>query len=265
GTFVQTSGAGSVIAVGDSIPYVIGTDSNIYHYSESEPPSFPSRSWPQVYVGATRSLAASPEGAPWRVDTSGFVYKGSWSNNSWTWTQEGSSTFWEIAVGKNDSAWGIGQTGACTSQTSNSDCPLYQLIGSGWQLFSGATARHVAVAPDGTPWISNAAGDIYKLVNGAFTAWAPGTCVNNPSTGTYRDQLGVPVIGAGPRDEVWSIGCTTQAGWCGNAIQAWNPINLIWEAVPGAANTVSVAADGTPWVINCNRSIYQYQSTWQFM
>src|SRR6185503_1708720 len=96
GTFVQTSGAGSVIAVGDSIPYVIGTDSNIYHYSESEPPSFPSRSWPQVYVGATRSLAASPEGAPWRVDTSGFVYKGSWSNNSWTWTQEGSSTFWEI-------------------------------------------------------------------------------------------------------------------------------------------------------------------------
>ena len=73
----------------------------------------------------------------------------------------------------------------------------------------------------------------------------------------------MPVIGAGPNDSVWIIGCTPGGSFNEN-IYAWSSNLGTWQQVSGSAATISVGADGTPWAINgTTHSIYEYVSSWE--
>ena len=78
------------------------------------------------------------------------------------------------------------------------------------------------------------------------------------------DHLGWPVIAAAPNDNVWVLGCSGTGS--DNYVYAWLPQTASWQQIPNAAGTsISVSADGTPWLINSAHSVYEYVSTWQPM
>lgn len=250
-------GTGIVIGVGDASPWLVGDNAqNIYHYNNDSPPP---RAWvPEPNSAGTKSLAVGPDGKPWKIDSNSLVWK---QTAPGTWAPMGAPFHaWEIGVGR-DSAWAISQN--CNG---NGDCDIYQWNGSSWWLMcgglaAGCGAQHVAVAPDGTTYVSNAGGALYKWNGSSFQAFGPpGTCVQHNSIG---GASGVPVIGAGPNDSVWVLGCAP--GFNRNQyIYAWSASLGTWQQVSGTARSISVGADGTPWVINgTTNAIYEYVSSWE--
>jgi hypothetical protein len=282
GQFQQTIAGGvvttaSIIGVGDASPWIVGTDTNVYHYNNdcSAP-----RTWdPDTTTTATQSLAVSPEGTPWRVDTTGRVWKRNapagaacpmstapgWASG----TALAAQAVYEIGVGRvsgtDNTVWAIGQDPVnCPTSASNNNCNVYLWNGTSRALKASNKARHVAVAPNGTTYITDATGNAFKWNGTSFQSW-PGIphCVQNPSN-VNKDTLGFPVIGAAPNDAVWIIGCD-DAGGGNNDIFAYTPMNSFspWTQTTGGAKSISVSADGTPWVTNAGTVIYEYISTWQ--
>ncbi len=69
-------------------------------------------------------------------------------------------------------------------------------------------------------------------------------------------------VGAGADGSVWIIGSDSIPG--GYSIQRWT--GNTWEKVLGGATRISVAPNGTPWVINNTNNIFQWTgTTWQTM
>jgi hypothetical protein len=81
-------------------------------------------------------------------------------------------------------------------------------------------------------------------------------CMRHP--GAPADSLGTPVIAAAPNTALWVLGCTST-----NNIYVWQPQGSIWNNIPGSGISMSVTADGTPWMVDSTFNIYEYQSTWQ--
>ena len=274
GSFVDitnlTSGTtGAVVGGGDASPWIIGASGSVYHYSND---AAGARTWlPEPNSPNTKSLAVSPEGIPWRIDTAHHIFFHTGANGSGTWCQANAAAqAYEVSVGPNYDAWAIGISGC----NGNGDCPIWRWSGSSsctngvstgtWsQPTPNSYAQHITVAPDdSTAYVSNSWGGMWKFVNGGWGQGWPGTgCIRNPSTG-YQFDSGLPVIAAAANDTVWVLGCEggTQA-----KVWAWHDDGSYWENVPGNAASISVTADGTPWIIDSSSSkhIYEYGSTWQ--
>lgn len=250
-------GLGYVIGVGDASPWVVGTDfpTHIYHYNNDSPPP---RVWNQEANSAnTSSLAVSPEGTPWKIDTSGYVSE---RTAPGTWATRGSSFLaWEVSVGRTDNAWAISRNG-CTRDGNFIviDCPIFQWASGQWVQHSGM-GRHIAVAPDGTTYMTNSVGTIYKFDGSSFVQWGSGRARDR----SHGDALGWPVIAAASNDSVWVIG--DSGSGADYPIYAWLAQANVWQQIPGAATTISVGADGTPWVINSAKNIFEYVTSWQPM
>ena len=248
---------GYVIGAGDASPWVVGTDypTHIYHYNNDSPPP---RGWIQEANSAnTSSLAVSPEGTPWKIDTSGYVSE---RTGPGTWASRGSSFLaWEVGVGRADNAWAVSRSG-CTRDRNFVviDCPVFQWASNQWIQHSGM-GRHIAVAPDGTTYLTNSVGTIYKFNGSSFVQWGSGGARDK----SHGDTLGWPVIAAASTDAVWVIG--DAGSGADYPIYAWLPQTSSWQQIPGAATTISVGADGTPWVINSAKNIFEYVTSWQPM
>jgi hypothetical protein len=180
-------GYGHVIGAGDASPWLVENDGYVHHYNNDLPPP---RGWPKDNNSAnTSSLAVSPEGTPWKIDTSGNVSKRLNSPGPWTpwgnWQIKGNGFHaYEIAVGRNNNAWAISRAGCNFSV----DCPIYQWSeGSNqWNLVQGGgLARHIAVAPDGSAYVSNHNGTLFK--------WSGSTwfgCGSHPDHAARRIRSG---------------------------------------------------------------------------
>jgi hypothetical protein len=271
GNFVDitnlTNTTATMVGGGDASPWIIsGTNHSVYHYNNDIGGS--TRAWVLEPNSAnTTSLAVSPEGIPWRVDNAHHVFFHTGANGGGGWCQANANALaYEVGVGPNYDTWAIG-TQNCNG---NGDCPIWRWSGSStctngvnstsWsQPHANDFAQHVAVAADdSSEYVSNSQGTLYKWINGDFQVWPGNACVTHPSTGWQ----GVPVIGAAANDAVWAIGCQSS-----NNIWAWHPqIPAYWENVPGTATTISVTADGTPWVVDTTNGLnhnYEYVASWQ--
>ena len=239
-----------MIAVGDASPWLVGAGvRNIFHYNNDVSLS---RSWPLVDSSTGNiGVAVSPEGIPWKIASNHVVYElanGSWVPKPATFPM---SQAWEVAVGRNEAAWMI-------STSCGLDCAIFYWNGSAWIQTQGG-AQHVAVAPDGSAYVTNHSGTVFKWNGSSWDTFGPpGTCAQNNANG---GSFGTPVIGAGPNDSVWVLGCGPSGP--DQPIFAWSTNLGTWQQVPGAASTISVGADGTPWVINSANQIYEYVSSWQ--
>ncbi|NEO28423.1 MAG: BPSL0067 family protein, partial [Kamptonema sp. SIO4C4] len=106
---------------------------------------------------------------------------------------------------------------------------IHRWTGSGWQQVGGGATR-ITVAPDGTPWLVNSVGKIYKRVGNNW----------QQMPGQAHD------IEIGADGSIWVIGKNPVSG--GYGIYKWKGNG--WTEVGGGAVRITVAPDGTPWVVN---------------
>ena len=83
--------------------------------------------------------------------------------------------------------------------TANADAPVYHWENSAWVKKQGAGTA-IAVAPGGTPWLVNSAGDIYY--------WDGSKFLINPTGGGCAVAIGVGQNAFGTtHGDPWIIGC----------------------------------------------------------
>lgn len=144
----------------------------------------------------------------------------------------------DIGVGARGAVW---VTGVDRVEGGHS---VYRWTSTDWQIATGGAER-IDVDPQGTPWVVNSAGNILRLVRGAWEVLP----------GLARD------IGIGANGSVWAIGVTPVAG--GYTIHRWNGSN--WDLVPGGAVRIDVDPRGNPWVVNDRGEIFRRNpnGSWQ--
>lgn len=200
-------------------------------------------SWQQV-SGSARTIAVSPEGVPWVINEQGAIFK--WNGIEFqSVSAPGCAT--SIGVGTNDSAWIIG-----CSRVAGSGYGIYALRGNPlqpgatWEQVSGA-ARTIAVSPEGTPWVINEQGSIFRWNGSEFQSLSTDGCATS--------------IGVGRNNAAWVIGCS-RLSESGNGIyqlsgHPYSP-GATWQQIPGAAKAIAVSSEGSPWVINEQGGIFSY-------
>jgi hypothetical protein len=221
-------GCATAIAYSSSALWILGCDSpsagnhGIYKYEGG--------AWRQV-AGAAKSIAVSPEGTPWVVNAAGEIYR--WNGSAFARLPGVQGCATAIAVGANNSAWVLG----CDNPSAGNH-GIYRFNGSSWQVVPGA-AKAIAVAPNGAPWVVNAAGEIYRWNGLGFQGLGAPGCARE--------------IGVGSNDIAYAIGCNSLGG--GNyGVYGWNGHG--WESVPGAAVRVSVSGAGVPAVVNASGTVF---------
>lgn len=147
----------------------------------------------------------------------------------------------DIGVGADGSVWAIG-----TTPMGNGDYSIQKFNGSSWVATDGGAVR-IGVGPNGTPWVVNAVGSIYRRT------------VNSPTSGQWVQIDGTAKDIAGGADgSVWKIG-TTPMGTAGDfSIEKYTAGT--WTATDGGAVRIGVGPDGTPWVVNSVGNIYRRTS-----
>jgi hypothetical protein len=156
------------------------------------------------------------------------------STSTSTSTQAATTTGWTAMTG---AAVDIGVGANGTVWVTNAAGNIYRWTGSAWTQIAG-TASRVSVDPQGNAWVVNSTGGI-NLWSGS--AWVQ-------KTGSLSD------IGVGANGTVWGV---NSAGniyrWTGSA----------WTQISGAASRVSVDPQGNAWVVNSAGAIYLWTgSNW---
>ncbi len=137
----------------------------------------------------------------------------------------------DIGVGADGTAYITG------SQAVSGGYGIYRWSGSNWVLQNGGAVR-VDVSPQGTPWVVNNVGNIFR----------------GDGTGAYEVLPGLATdIGIGADGTVYIIGTDVVPG--GYGIYRWNGSN--WDKIPGGAVKVDVSPQGTPWVVNNVGNIFR--------
>jgi hypothetical protein len=145
-----------------------------------------------------------------------------------------------------DFTWIIGDT----LIPGTNDFPIYQRRRNpdyttlGWGRADGGAVR-IAVGADARPWIVNSRGEIYRRTEGL---WDVGAWERLP--GLASD------IGVGGTS-TWIIGWNGQPG-TDNPIYKWNGSG--WTQSNASGTRISVGADGIPWFIKANRTIWRRDS-----
>jgi hypothetical protein len=179
--------------------------------------------WTQ-YPGGAVSIDVDPNGIPWIVNSYGNIFR--WNNDTW---QQLPGSGRDIGVGSNGTVYLIG-TGVV-----GGGYGIWYWNGSGWTSVDGGAVR-ISVDQNGTPWIVNAYGNIFRRSNNTW----------EQLPGSGRD------IGVGANGKVYIIGTNSVDQNYG--IFTWNGSS--WDYQCGAAVAVDVAADGTPWIVNAQGTIF---------
>ncbi len=191
---------------------------------------FNGTNWVRNYnIVPSRRLAVNPLDQLWITDGSGALY-----------FQSGTSPLLmdrkanDVAVGGDGSVWIIG-----TDQRPGG-YGIYKRTDLTWTNINGGAVR-IAVEKDGTPWVVNDAGTIFRY-NTAQARW-------EMKSGKARSIHTGAASGA-----VWMLGAEPMAG--GYPIFQWNPATQGWDAYGsyGAVEMTEVA--GTPWIVQSDGSIY---------
>ena len=177
------------------------------------------------------------------------------SSSGPTWQQlPGVAT--DIGVGSDSSVWIIG------TNPVPGGFGIFHWNGSAWDSVDGG-AVCIAIAPNGEPWVVNNAGNIFRSTDGK---------------GGWEQLPGVATdIGVGSDGSVWAIGTNSVPDGSspagnnteGNRISVapdgspWvvNNVDKIfrstdgkggWEQLPGAATDIGVGSDSSVWIIGNN-------------
>ena len=156
----------------------------------------------------------------------------------------------------NGAVWVIG-----TGKVSGSDdYNIFRWAGTQWQLLSGAGVL-IAVDPNGNALVVNSRGGIFRYTFAGNPPWEqlPPTAANI-AAGSTRTATDVAVGGNG---SLWIVG-VAQPARPDQPLYRWT--NGAWEQTPGAGVQITVAPDGSPWVVNSENELWVrdiVQKTWK--
>ncbi len=196
-------------------------------------------------TAAGTQIAISPQGYPWIINNTGQVY---YWNGAEFLLAPGNACATSIAVGPNaygskyGSAWIIG----CDA-FNDGNGTIYQLQGSTW-VKQGTGANRIAVSPEGTPWVLDWTGNIYRGIS-LFSLFGAKTLEFVQVPGCASS------ISVGPNSDAWITGCQPQgdAGYNIYQLQSGS-----WVQVPGTGSQISVSPDfGIPWIVNFGDQIFR--------
>jgi hypothetical protein len=147
-------------------------------------------------------------------------------------------------AGYKNSAWVIG----CASASDGHGYEIWNWnSGSGWKKVNGGAVR-IAVSGNGTPWVVNSKGDIFKRVGTSWKAVVDG-CATDIGVGGHGD--GSP----------WVIGCAPASDGHGYEIFQLKSDGSQWVKVNGGAVRIAVSEKNNPWVVNSKGDIFKRVGT----
>ena len=245
------SGLGLAISAGDANPWLVGTDNNLYTLTGN----MGSRGWAFANPNPstlTSRVAVSPEGTVWRVDSGGVVQRLSVNACGGT-VDGGQQKAWQtlsghlandIGVGSGNQAWIIG------TDSIGNDFHVYSWTEGtcSWTQEANSGGVRIAVSPEGIPWLTNNANQIW-------TRQSPGTWVQPASTARAI------AIAVAPNNVAWVIGTN-------NAAFAWNGSFFAQTSTAFPMKEISLGADGTPWALgsgSANNQILRWRAPWTFL
>jgi streptogramin lyase len=178
------------------------------------------------FPGAAVRLAVDSHGDPWAVTTDNRILH--YADGQWV-AMPGRAT--DVATGPDGSVWITG------ARMGRFGYPVYRWDGRNWSRVE-REAVHLAVDPDGKPWVIDAQNAIYRFDG--------------------RDWQRMPAsateISIGANGSAWVLG--TDMGPYGHGIYYWDGQN--WDATGGMALALAVGPDGVAWVVNNQGALYQY-------
>lgn len=192
-------------------------------------------SWTIIPECAAVRIAVGPDGKPWVVNKSNLIFR---YDGGPYWTQlPGSAS--DIAVGADGSAYIIGTDYVSTTGGFN----ISKWNGYSWTELAECAGTRIAVAPDGTPWVVNKSGLIFKY-NSYGKPWAQ-------YPGTAND------IGISANGDVFITNNTTSLTSSDFGIKKLSGSS--WSVIMknGAGTNISVSPQGIPYWINTENDIFK--------
>lgn len=218
------SGEARDISIGtDGSIWAIGIDEvgddgyGIYQWNDD--------SWDKL-EGAGVRIAIEANGCPWVINAAGKIFRR--IDDEW---QRLPGTARDINISANGSIWIVG------NEKRPQGGRLYQWNGEDWEQQVEGEAYKISLDPQGIPWIINASGKIYRLVDEVWER----------IPGTAKD------IDIGADGSVWIVG-TDEDKNDNYSIYYWE--NEAWVEIDGKARKIAVEANGAPWVVNAKGKIY---------
>lgn len=210
----------------DGSVFVIGADSasatggfGIYKYYNDQLHKLPEC--------AGVRIAVDPHGMPWVVNKSHLIFK---YNGTLVWEQM-PGTANDIGIGADGSVYIIGTQNVSPTGGYN----IMKWNGSGWDTMPDCAGIHIAVAPNGIPWVVNASNLVFRY---------GGTYLWDTINGVAGNDIGVGADGS-----VFVTGQTSTDPTYNPPIYKFNGTG--WDALPGLSGvSISVDPAGKIWYID---------------
>ena len=195
--------------------------------------------WVPVQAGAQR-IGVAPNGIPWIVLNNGLILRKDSDPTSTAWypvPDAGAGGAIDIGMG----GPGNGEVWVVAEHTPGGDHAAFRWnpAASSWDATGGYTGKAIDVAPDGSAWM--------RLDDGRILAFHAGAS-------DWTGMPGVDVVDV-------ALGYDGSA-WCvaGNGeVRRWNASSYGWEKVSGEGKAISVAPDGSVYVVRADGSIWKGQ------
>jgi hypothetical protein len=86
-----------------------------------------------------------------------------------------------------------------------------------------------------------------------------GTSPASASEQWFQVNGSMTEVAVGAYGNAWAIGTVPVAG--GYQISQWNMVHLMWDLEPGGAVEIAVGPNDTPWVVNSNHQVLQWNGS----
>ncbi|MCX6180867.1 MAG: M12 family metallopeptidase [Bacteroidetes bacterium] len=178
-------------------------------------------------AGGAVAIDVDPNGNPWVVNSAGSIFRGT-PQGAWT-LMPGSAK--DISVGADGSVYMVG------TDVYRGGNGIYKFDGAYWVRQTGVGVR-ISVDNQGSPWIINDMGTVWRLANGTWT--------NMAASATD--------IGCGADGSTFITTKTAVNG--GYTIQKFRDNG--WMKYSGGAYRVDVGPSGEAFVVNTSGYLYKY-------
>lgn len=172
-------------------------------------------------------IAVSPQGTPWVVTKTHTILK--YNGSSWDQVP-GSAT--DIGIGGDGSVFIIGTQFA----TITGGNVIMKLNGANWTLMPDCAGVHIAVDPQGTPWVVNLSNIVFQY---------GGTYLWNIMYGVNGNDIGIGADGS-----------VVVSGSDANA-HIYRYLGSGWSIIPGiSGSSLSVSPEGSVWWIDSSNLLH---------
>ena len=180
-------------------------------------------------------IAVTPQGMPWVVNKSHLIFR---YNGTPVWDQM-PGTANDIAIGADGSVYAIGTQNVSPTGGYN----IMKWNGTGWDTMLACAGIHIAVAPNGTPWVVNRSNIVFQY--GGTYLW------NIMSTGIGND------IGIGADGSVFVT--ANDLGTPGYQPPIYKFNGGQWTTVPGLSGvSISTGPTGKIYYIDKSGVLHTY-------